>query len=110
MRFGRNWSRCAVIRNGEAPAGAASRTVNGAPADLKLSFNPQTQAEVKEFYDASNPFSGGNVVDTRGVLSVVGRGSTGTPAPPPSVGSPATPAALRTGQLSFTTSRGGTLL
>ncbi len=45
----------------------------GAPSDLVLSFTPQTDAQVHEFYAGDNPYSGGNVVDTRNILAV-GRG------------------------------------
>jgi hypothetical protein len=45
--------------------------VTGAPAGTTLSFTPQTAAQVNEFYNASN-VSGGDVVDTRGILSVNG--------------------------------------
>ncbi len=47
--------------------------VTGAPDDLKLNFTDQTAGQVAEFYNPSNPFSGGNVVDTRNILAV-GRG------------------------------------
>lgn len=46
----------------------------GAPDGTVLNFTPQTQAQVTEFYDPTH--LAGNVVDTRGILSVQ------SPAPP----------------------------
>ncbi len=54
----------------------------GAPDDVKLSFTPQSEAEVSEFYNPSDPFNGGNVVDTRGILSVASGGKTAAYVPP----------------------------
>lgn len=57
----------------------------GAPAGTVLTFNPQTQAQVNEFYNPTN-VSGGNVVDTRGIMQV------SVPAPiPPAVVIPPAP-------------------
>ncbi len=62
----------------------------GAPDDLKLSFAPQTDAQVREFSDPNNIAWGGNVVDTRGIMS-------SSLAPPPApVYSPPAPAPVRT--------------
>ena len=49
---------------------------NGAPDNLKLTFTPQTQAQVAEFYNPQDMAYGGNVVDTRGI-------ETSNLAPPP---------------------------
>ncbi len=54
----------------------------GAPDDVKLNFTDQTAAQVQEFYNPSSPFTGGNVVDTRGILSVASGGNTAAYVPP----------------------------
>jgi hypothetical protein len=54
----------------------------GAPDGTRLSFTPQTAAEVKEFYNPQDMFNGGNVVDTRGVLQVTGTYQGNDPLPP----------------------------
>jgi hypothetical protein len=54
--------------------------VSGAPADTQLSFTPQTPQQVTEFHDPL--FIQGNVVDTRGIMSVSGgAGGQGAAAP-----------------------------
>lgn len=60
---------------------ASKYQTTGAPDDLKLSFTPQTEREVSEFY-SSDPLSGGNVVDTRGILSVASGGKSAAYVPP----------------------------
>ncbi len=68
----------------------------GAPDDLKLTFTPQTAAQVHEFYAPDNPFFGGNVTDTRGILAV-GRGdSTPVVYQPAPVAPPVAPVAAKT--------------
>ncbi len=48
---------------------ATKYQATGAPDDLILNFTPQTAAQVREFYNPENMVSGGNVVDTRGIMT-----------------------------------------
>lgn len=41
--------------------------ITGAPANLVLTFHDQTADQVRQFYDPSNPFEGGNVVNINGI-------------------------------------------
>jgi len=89
----------------------AAHQSTGVPNDTKLTFAPQTQAQVAEFYNP-DVIQGGNVVDTRGLMFV---SAPELPAASSGGGSGAggsgvTPVAARPGQLYFTTSRGGTSL
>ncbi len=63
----------------------------GAPDDVKLTFAPQTQAEVREFYNPSDLFWSGNVVDTRGIMTSATGGKTTPYVPPPSPPPPPPP-------------------
>lgn len=82
--------------------------VTGAPDDTVLTFKPLTAAQVAENYNPADVAHGGNVIDTRGIMTVTG-GSSANPAGGSSSGSGGSSAA-RGGQVSFTTSRGGTAL
>jgi len=42
----------------------------GVPDDTRLTFTPQTAAQVAEFYNPKDIFNSGNVVDTRGIMQV----------------------------------------
>jgi len=90
----------------------AAHQSTGVPDDTKLTFAPQTQQQVSEFY-SGNPLVGGNVVDTRGIMKVSGGasssgGSGGSATGGSASGGSSNP--VSGGQLSFTTSRGGTSL
>lgn len=81
---------------------ASKYQTTGAPDDLKLTFTPQTQAEVQEFYNPSDLFWSGNVVDTRGIMSTSAGSKPAAPYVPP-VTAPVvashTPAVLKPGLL-----------
>ena len=54
------------------------------PVGTQLSFAPLSTAQVNDFYSATNPYSGGNVVDTSGVItSVSSSGASAAPPPKP---------------------------
>lgn len=50
----------------------AAHQSTGVPDSTVLTFTPQTEAQVRENYNPANIFSGGNVIDTRGIMQVSG--------------------------------------
>lgn len=70
----------------------AAHQSTGVPDNTVLTFHPQTPAEVQEFYNPTNLVTGGNVVDTRGVMQVAGTPPATAPSYTPPPVPPKTPA------------------
>ena len=60
----------------------------GLPDGTKLTFTPQTTAQVLENYNPADPFNSGNVIDTRGIMQVAGVPQSWMPTPKPAITPP----------------------